>query len=204
MLWESKIKILLWAGGIALPLFVVQIIFFATMQTDYSHVHDSVSQLGATTSNHYQLMNLFGFVGTGVLVTFGGLGSFIAANELQINTLFSFLIIIFGLMFAGIAIPLDVNFSLHAFFAHNVLIPLYLVIILLLPSVWRWGSSMYQNVLFYFLVVILFFVQLEVIAEPVGVMQRVKILLVFLIFSNIFYSLINWLNKHSKQINLDK
>ena len=73
-------------------------------------------------------------------------------------------------------IPLDANLKMHAFFAHNVLIPLYLVIILLLPSVWKWDSSMYQNIFFYLLVVMLCFVQAEVITEPVGTMQRVKIL----------------------------
>ena len=201
---EAKIKILLWAGGIALPLFVVQIIIFAAMQNDYSHAYNSVSQLGATTSNYYVLMNFFGFIGTGILVTIGGIGSFIAAKKLKINFLFSFFIIIFGLMFTGIATPLDVNYSLHAFFAHNVLVPLYLVIILLLPSVWKWNSSIYQNAFFYLLVVMLCFVQAELITEPVGTVQRAKILLVFLIFSNIFFSLIMCLNKHNKPIKQDK
>lgn len=61
-------------GGVAGPvLFALVVVTAAWMRPDYSHVHQFISDLGATGSPNAAVMNYLGFVPAGVLVAFFGL-----------------------------------------------------------------------------------------------------------------------------------
>ena len=66
-----KIKTLkiLTLGGLMGPiLFTITILVSAYLRTDYSHMHNFVSELGATNTPNEQLMNFAGFIISGLLI----------------------------------------------------------------------------------------------------------------------------------------
>lgn len=66
-------------GGLAGPaLFASIAILVAALRTDYSHVHDFISELGATSTPHAWLMNYAGFAPAGLLLA--GFGASIKAS----------------------------------------------------------------------------------------------------------------------------
>lgn len=85
-------------GGIAGPvLFAAVVVIAGAMQSDYSHTHHFISELGATGAPHAAIMNYAGFVPAGLLAA--GFG-FALARVLPRGTLFlasSALVVLFGL-----------------------------------------------------------------------------------------------------------
>lgn len=62
-------------GGVAGPaLFTLVVFFAAALRTDYSHLHNFISELGATGTPHAALMNYTGFVPGGLLLGVFGIG----------------------------------------------------------------------------------------------------------------------------------
>ncbi len=191
-----KIKHLLWLGALAAPILFGQIILFASLQPDYSYIMNSVSQLGATTSKHYVFMNLFGFIGTGVLITLGSIGAYLATKKLNINHLFSLAIGAFGLMFMGVAFPMDSHFNIHLFFANKMLIPLYISMLLLALFIWSWKINIFYKFLVYLLIFSMFIIQInDVSNQYIALLQKIKIVVIFFMYSVVFFSLTSWLKK---------
>ncbi len=58
-------RILLLGGVIGPVLFTLVVVVAAAMRADYSHVHQFISELGATGSSHADFMNYAGFVPAG-------------------------------------------------------------------------------------------------------------------------------------------
>ena len=89
-------------GGLAGPVLFASItILCAGLRPDYSHVHDFISELGATNTSHAWLMNYGGFVPAGLLLA--GLGASIRASlpKQRGTTIGALLIAVFG---AGVAL----------------------------------------------------------------------------------------------------
>jgi hypothetical membrane protein len=53
---------------LAPPLFAVAIVLFAGLRTDYSHLTDAVSELGARGASNALAWNLIGFIAVGLLI----------------------------------------------------------------------------------------------------------------------------------------
>jgi hypothetical membrane protein len=92
-------------GGIAGPaLFASVVAICASMRPDYSHVAQFMSELGATGTPHAGLMNLVGFIPTGVLIGAFGLSLASALPRSHTSRLVGVLLCVFGLglILAGI------------------------------------------------------------------------------------------------------
>lgn len=158
-----------------------------------------VSRLGATSSDYFILMNLFGFIGTGMLIVLGGFGAYFAAKQLRINVLFGLFTTAFGLMFIGITVPMDVSYPVHVFFANGALIPLFFTLMVLALAVWRWDIPGWQKLLFYTAFVFMYLVQTGFVDTTAAVLQRVKLTLIFIMYSNLFFSLLQWLSRENNR-----
>ena len=89
-------------GGILGPaIFVGAVVVAAALRPDYSHVHQFVSDLGATGSAHAALMNYGGFVPGGLLLVGFGASLAAALPRSRLVSIGSALTVIFG---AGIVL----------------------------------------------------------------------------------------------------
>jgi hypothetical protein len=96
---------LLCLGGVAGPvLFTAVVIFCAALRPNYSHVAQFVSELGARGTSLAELMNLAGFVPTGLLLAGFGLSLANLQPRHRTSVLASVCITFFGIgiSFAGI------------------------------------------------------------------------------------------------------
>ena len=92
-------------GGIAGPaLFAIVLVICAAMRPDYSHVAQFMSELGAAGTPHAGLMNLVGFIPTGVLIGAFGLSLGFTLPRSQTSCFIGVLLCLFGLglILAGI------------------------------------------------------------------------------------------------------
>ncbi len=91
-------------GGIAGPvIFTLLTIICGSLRPGYNHLHNFISELGASTTPNSQLMNLLGFIPTGISFMAFGLGLWMAVPAKKKLKLASALMFIFGLgvMLAG-------------------------------------------------------------------------------------------------------
>ncbi len=85
-------------GGIVGPiLFAVVVTICASLRTDYGHLHNFISELGATETANESLMNFFGFVPSGLLIGLFGLSLFLLLPKKAIPKIGGLLITVFGL-----------------------------------------------------------------------------------------------------------
>lgn len=92
-------------GGLLGPiLFTITIIICGSWRVDYSHLHNFISELGATNTSNYQLMNFLGFIPSGIFLCLFGISLLIITPKSFKSKIGSALIIIFGIgvMLAGI------------------------------------------------------------------------------------------------------
>ncbi len=89
-------------GGLAGPiLFASTTILCAGLRPDYSHVHDFISELGATDTPHAWLMNYAGFVPAGLFLVGFGASIKVSLPQQRAATLGALLVALFG---AGVAL----------------------------------------------------------------------------------------------------
>lgn len=95
---NKKTSKLLALGGAAAPvLFSIIIILSANMQSEYNHLHNFVSALGAEGSSSQYLMNYLGFIPTGILLVLFGFSLMKGFPWKKSSKIGSVLIIVFGL-----------------------------------------------------------------------------------------------------------
>ncbi|HMG93338.1 MAG TPA: DUF998 domain-containing protein [Chryseolinea sp.] len=85
-------------GGVIGPLlFTVTTLTCAGLRPGYSHIHDVISELGATGTPNADLMNWIGFIPSGIMISFFGLSLMLLLPKKILARSGSVLIIIFGL-----------------------------------------------------------------------------------------------------------
>jgi len=85
-------------GGLIGPLiFVLATLVSASLRSDYNHISQFISELGATDTSHAMLMNLSGFLPFGLLMIGFGVSLFSLLPKGISLRIGSFLIVIFGL-----------------------------------------------------------------------------------------------------------
>ncbi|WP_430682209.1 DUF998 domain-containing protein [Maribacter halichondriae] len=67
--------------------FTIAVIVSASLRTDYDHLHNFISELGATETANESLMNFFGFVPSGLLIDLFGLSLFLLLPKKQCQKL---------------------------------------------------------------------------------------------------------------------
>jgi len=85
-------------GGIVGPiLFTVVVIISSSLRTDYNHLHNFISELGATETANDILMNFLGFVPSGLLIGLFGLSLLLFLPKKTMPKIGALLIMVFGL-----------------------------------------------------------------------------------------------------------
>ncbi len=195
---------LIWAGIVALPVHVVSVIVFAALEPNYSHLHQSVSMLGAFSASNTFAMNLFGLFLPGLLVVafsyacreylkpFGVSGLWVG------NMLF-----LFGLMFAGLALPMDMgpiwgaDYTVHYILAYSAVMPFLfatLFTIVLLPKL---GFHKGQTLALVILPIIFVLTKpMALFQLPSGLVQRMLLLSIFTWISILSVSMLGVVKRH--------
>ena len=84
-------------GGLFGPiLFTITTLICASLRSDYKHVHDFISELGATGTPNAELMNWIGFIPSGILLATFGLSLTLLLPKQFFARTASVLIILFG------------------------------------------------------------------------------------------------------------
>ncbi|MDX1684090.1 MAG: DUF998 domain-containing protein [Saprospiraceae bacterium] len=84
-------------GGIAGPvIFTIVIIIGAALRSDYNHLHNFISELGATGTSNAWLMNYVGFLASGILITLFGIALISSLPKKAMTMTGSILILLFG------------------------------------------------------------------------------------------------------------
>lgn len=95
---KSKTLKVLALGGIAGPiLFTVIVIIGAYLRPDYEHLHNFISELGATNTTNRALMNFGGFILSGLLFCCFAISLLMITPKRFIAKFGAFLILIFGI-----------------------------------------------------------------------------------------------------------
>ncbi len=170
-------------GVISLPWLLLNVVLFAELQHSYSHMNNYVSELGAIKANYSVFMNIFGFIITRVFIVCAGIGSWYSLKKINVKNYSSLSMVVFGLMFSLIAVPMDYPGKYHYFFALYALVPFYLSVLLSLLVVHKLHVNILLKFIAYLLalcVLIDFAFQFDL---PVGLYQRITLGLVFGWFS---------------------
>lgn len=94
---KNSLKLLA-LGGVAGPiLFTVIVLICASLRSGYSHIHQFISELGATGTANANLMNWAGFIPTGVLITMFGVSLIQLLPKKFLTLSGSVLIMIYGI-----------------------------------------------------------------------------------------------------------
>lgn len=94
---RNVFKFLTLGGIIGSILFTVITLLSGYLQTDYDSLNNFVSELGATNSSTELLMNLLGFIPSGILFSLFGISLLIFVSEKLNSKIGSLLIVVFGL-----------------------------------------------------------------------------------------------------------
>lgn len=94
---RTTLKILTLGGLVGPILFTIIILVSAYLRSDYDHMHNFISELGATNTPNEQLMNFAGFMPSGLLIGLFGISLLYLVPKNIISKIGSLLVIIFGL-----------------------------------------------------------------------------------------------------------
>lgn len=94
---KSSLKFLALGGVIGPLLFTITTLICAGLRPDYSHIHQFISELGATRTPNADLMNWIGFIPSGIMMSFFGLSLTLILPKKMSARSGSVLIIMFGL-----------------------------------------------------------------------------------------------------------
>lgn len=85
-------------GGVVGPiLFIVMTSYFGSIRLGYNHMHQFISELGATGTANAQLMNFAGFIPSGILIAVFGISLLMVLKKQKYAAIGSASIIFFGL-----------------------------------------------------------------------------------------------------------
>lgn len=117
----------------ALALHLFSIGLFGALEPGYSHTHQSVSTLGAYSASHTAAFNILGLFLPGMLIaiSFFKQGKLLTTNctSNHAHKTVCNCMILFGIMFAGLAIPMDAKplplagVTVHYILAYTSIIP---------------------------------------------------------------------------------
>jgi hypothetical membrane protein len=139
-------------GGVAGPVvFFIITVVAGGIRSDYSHVHNFISELGAVGSEHAALMNVGGFMAGGALIASLGPALYRLLPRAHLTTVGSVLVLLFGL---GVALsgvvscdmgcPQGTGSTANAF--HNTIAPLAFLCLItasvILGLKWRSDSQL--------------------------------------------------------------
>jgi len=94
---KNVFKYLSLSGILGSILFTTTTILSGYLQTDYNHLNNFVSELGASNSQTELLMNYMGFISSGILFSIFGLSLLIIVSANLSSRIGSLLLILFGL-----------------------------------------------------------------------------------------------------------
>ena len=142
---KNKLRVLALGGLFGPILFILATIVSAALRTEYNHLHNFISALGASETKNPQLMNLAGFIPSGLLIALFGISMLLYLPKSIISRIGSIFVMAFGfgMTLAGIY-SCDVNCFddvtsesiIHAKIAENMF-PLVILGILLLGISFR-------------------------------------------------------------------
>jgi hypothetical membrane protein len=196
-------KYLQYAGILAAPWFFVSLGVFAFLEPNYSHLYKAVSELGAFGASHWLAMNIFCFFATGVLIVSSGLSFRKRLREANISHDASFWLIATGIMFAGTAIPADMELYfespwtvVHAFFSLLGIFPF-------LVAAWKTpGALMMLGIqskfISYFPLAFIPTFAMHGFVQQGGLIQRTTILILLVWVSYLSWVLIHYIDSHNK------
>lgn len=191
---RSTMRLVALGGVIGPMLFVAVTVYAAASSENYDHLHQFISELGATGAVTAPLMNYIGFVPSGVMIALFGLGLKAHLPTNRINTLLCALVCVFGL---GVAVEGLISCDLGCpqgagtteNVIHNTLAPIiFLSLIVTITSfgfLWRKDSSLSKLSTYSLVSGVLALVSLGALAstlesrELTGLWQRILLLLLF-------------------------
>ncbi|PCI78631.1 MAG: hypothetical protein COB20_06405 [SAR86 cluster bacterium] len=198
-------KYLDYAGIFAAPWFLVTLGVFAYLEPNYSHLYKAVSELGAFGASNWILMNVFCFFTTGLLVIMAGLAFRKKSKAANASLQASFWVVLMGVMFAGTAIPADMELYFnspwtvaHAFFSTFGIIPF-------LVAAWKTPKALKEigiesNFVSYFPLVFIPTFLMHGLVQQGGLVQRATILVLLIWVSYLNWVLLSRLNSHENKI----
>jgi len=201
-------KYLLYAGILAAPWWFVSLGIFAFLEPNYSHLYKAVSELGAFGASNWLAMNIFCFFTTGVLVVISGLTFRKILKAAHISQNASFWLILTGIMFAGTAIPADMELYMkspwtvaHAFFALLGIIPF-------LVAAWKTPKALKMlgvesKFISYFPLAFIPAFAMHGFVQQGGLVQRATILILLVWVSYLSWVLIPYINSHNEKLKRD-
>lgn len=178
--------IVIFSGTLALPLIATTTLLFGYLEPNYSHTHHAVSELGAYSAKHTLAMNFFGLFMPGLLIV----GAFLKATLCteHPNTLKAalYLMIIFGLMFAGLAAPMDMEpiptlgVTFHYILANVSVVPFLLACLLVASSHLKTFNSSFVSCVLILLPLVFITARASAVLDlPEGLIQRGLLLCIF-------------------------
>lgn len=200
-------KYLNYAGVLAAPWWLASIGVFGYLEPNYSHLYKAVSELGAFGASNWIAMNLFCLFATGVLVVIAGLSFKKASKAANVSHQASFWVVLTGIMFAGTAIPADMELYFespwtiaHAFFVLLGVIPFFVAAWKTPKALRRLGIE--SKFISYFPLAIIPTFLMHGFVQQGGLVQRATILILLIWVSYLSWILLPHLNSHNKSINI--
>ena len=196
-------KYLDYAGVLAAPWWLLSIGVFGYLEPNYSHLYKAVSELGAFGASNWIAMNVFCLFTTGVLVIIAGLSFRKVSKAANISHNASFWVVLTGIMFAGTAIPADMELYFdspwtmaHAFFVLLGVIPFFV-------AAWKTPRALKElgiksKFISYFPLAIIPTFVMHGFVQQGGLIQRATILILLIWVSYLNWSLLSRLNSHDE------
>lgn len=196
-------KYLSYAGILAAPWWLVSIGVFGYIEPNYSHLYKAVSELGAFGASNWIAMNVCCLFATGILVVLAGFSFRVISTSADVSISASTWVILTGVMFAGTAIPADMELYFespwtiaHAFFVLFGVIPFFV-------AAWKTPKTLRKlgiesRFISYFPLAMIPTFALHGIVEQGGLVQRLTILILLVWVSYLSWVLLTHLKSHSK------
>lgn len=201
-------KYLDYVGVFAAPWWLVSIGVFGYLEPNYSHLYKAVSELGAFGASNWIEMNVFCLFATGVLVVIAGLSFGKVLRAASISNGAPFWLVLTGIMFAGTAVPADMELYFkspwtvaHAFFALLGVIPFFV-------TAWRSPKALKllgieSKFISYFPLAIIPTFLMHGFVQQGGLVQRATILILLVWVSYLSWILLPQLKSHNKSSEQD-
>ena len=199
-------KYLGYAVVMAAPWWLVSIAIFGILEPNYSHLYKAVSELGAFGASNWIAMNIACLFATGALVVIAGFSFRNILKEANLPLSASTWIVMTGVMFAGTAIPADMDLYFkspwtiaHAFFVLLGVIPFFV-------AAWKTPDALKMlgvksKFVSYFPLSIIPTFLMHGFVDQGGLVQRATILILLLWVSYLSWILLPYINSHNKPMH---
>lgn len=174
------------SGTLALPLIATAILLFGYLESNYSHTQQAVSELGTYSAKHPLAMNIFGLFIPGLLIAGAFLKAALSIEHPNILKAALYLMVVFGLMFAGLAAPMDMEpiptlgVTLHYILANASVVPFLLASLLVASNHLKTFNNSFASRVLILLPLVFITTRASAVLElPVGLIQRGLLLCIF-------------------------